>query len=224
MGRSRRCRWWRRWSSSSSARTSSCIGRTGWFHGRSCGSITPCIIPRKIWNGSRRRAFIRSNLFFGAVLADVVLLLAGISPNIFVVLGPITIAHSAFVHANLDWTLGPFKYVIADAGFPSLASHRRRTRRREELCRDFPGPRHHIRHVLHAGRRIARSLRHRRPAFPDELRRAADAPVQEQGRQRRKRRLRSDKRMPPLRQRRVCISFTNLRSSGGARSASLFGC
>ena len=57
------------------------------------------------------------NLFFGSVLADVVMLLAGISPNIFVVLGPITIAHSAFVHANLDWTLGPFKYVIASPVF-----------------------------------------------------------------------------------------------------------
>jgi sterol desaturase/sphingolipid hydroxylase (fatty acid hydroxylase superfamily) len=57
------------------------------------------------------------NLFFGAVLADVALLLAGISPNVFVVLGPITIAHSAFVHANLDWTLGPFKYVIASPVF-----------------------------------------------------------------------------------------------------------
>jgi sterol desaturase/sphingolipid hydroxylase (fatty acid hydroxylase superfamily) len=57
------------------------------------------------------------NLFFGSVIADVVLLLAGISPNVFVVLGPITIAHSAFVHANLDWTLGPFKYVIASPVF-----------------------------------------------------------------------------------------------------------
>src|SRR5271156_6642114 len=57
------------------------------------------------------------NLFFGAVLADVALLLIGISPNVFVVLGPITIAHSAFVHANLDWTLGPFKYVIASPVF-----------------------------------------------------------------------------------------------------------
>src|ERR1700677_3697000 len=57
------------------------------------------------------------NLFFGSVLADVVLLVAGISPNIFVVLGPINIAHSAFVHANLDWTLGPFKYVIASPVF-----------------------------------------------------------------------------------------------------------
>jgi sterol desaturase/sphingolipid hydroxylase (fatty acid hydroxylase superfamily) len=57
------------------------------------------------------------NLFLGSVLADVVMLFAGISPNVFVVLGPLTIAHSAFVHANLDWTLGPFKYVIAGPVF-----------------------------------------------------------------------------------------------------------
>jgi sterol desaturase/sphingolipid hydroxylase (fatty acid hydroxylase superfamily) len=57
------------------------------------------------------------NLFLGSVLADVVMLVAGISPNVFVVLGPLTIAHSAFVHANLDWTLGPFKYVIAGPVF-----------------------------------------------------------------------------------------------------------
>jgi sterol desaturase/sphingolipid hydroxylase (fatty acid hydroxylase superfamily) len=50
-------------------------------------------------------------------MADVVMLLLGISPNIFVVLGPITIAHSAFVHANLNWTFGPFKYVIATPVF-----------------------------------------------------------------------------------------------------------
>jgi sterol desaturase/sphingolipid hydroxylase (fatty acid hydroxylase superfamily) len=57
------------------------------------------------------------NLFLGTVFADVVLLVAGISPNVFVVLGPLTVAHSAFVHANLDWTLGPFKYVIAGPVF-----------------------------------------------------------------------------------------------------------
>ncbi len=57
------------------------------------------------------------NLFLGTVMADVLLLLSGISPNVFVVLGPVTIAHSAFVHANLDWTLGPFKYVIATPVF-----------------------------------------------------------------------------------------------------------
>jgi sterol desaturase/sphingolipid hydroxylase (fatty acid hydroxylase superfamily) len=57
------------------------------------------------------------NIFLGGVLADVVLLLAGISPNVLVFLGPFTIAHSAFVHANLNWTLGPFKYVIAGPVF-----------------------------------------------------------------------------------------------------------
>jgi sterol desaturase/sphingolipid hydroxylase (fatty acid hydroxylase superfamily) len=57
------------------------------------------------------------NLFLGSVTADVAMLLLGISPNVFVVLGPLTIAHSAFVHANLNWTLGPFRYVIASPVF-----------------------------------------------------------------------------------------------------------
>jgi sterol desaturase/sphingolipid hydroxylase (fatty acid hydroxylase superfamily) len=47
----------------------------------------------------------------------VVLLVAGISPNVLVFLGPFTIAHSAFVHANLNWTLGPFRYVLAGPVF-----------------------------------------------------------------------------------------------------------
>ena len=31
--------------------------------------------------------------------------------------GPFTTFHSAFVHANLSWTLGPFKYVLATPVF-----------------------------------------------------------------------------------------------------------
>ena len=57
------------------------------------------------------------NLFLGTVLVDVALLLAGISPNVMLWVGPFTIAHSAFVHANLNWTLGPLKYVIATPVF-----------------------------------------------------------------------------------------------------------
>jgi sterol desaturase/sphingolipid hydroxylase (fatty acid hydroxylase superfamily) len=57
------------------------------------------------------------NIFLGGVLTDVVLLLAGISPTVLVFLGPFTIAHSAFVHANLNWTLGPFRYVLAGPVF-----------------------------------------------------------------------------------------------------------
>src|SRR6266849_4450722 len=61
--------------------------------------------------------WLQGAIFLGSVAADVALLLAGISPNVFVFLGPLTIAHSAFVHANLNWTLGPFKYVLAGPVF-----------------------------------------------------------------------------------------------------------
>jgi sterol desaturase/sphingolipid hydroxylase (fatty acid hydroxylase superfamily) len=57
------------------------------------------------------------NIFLGSVAVDVALLLAGISPNVMLVVGPFTIAHSAFVHANLNWTLGPFKYLLAGPVF-----------------------------------------------------------------------------------------------------------
>src|SRR5581483_6150259 len=57
------------------------------------------------------------NLFIGSVAVDVVLLIAGISPNVLVFIGPFTVAHSAFVHANLSWTLGPVKYVLAGPVF-----------------------------------------------------------------------------------------------------------
>ena len=57
------------------------------------------------------------NIFLGSVAADVILLLAGISPNVLVVVGPFTVAHSALVHANLKWTFGPFRYVLASPVF-----------------------------------------------------------------------------------------------------------
>lgn len=57
------------------------------------------------------------NLFLGTVAVDVILLMAGISPNVMLWVGPFTIFHSAFVHANLNWTLGPFKYVLATPVF-----------------------------------------------------------------------------------------------------------
>ena len=57
------------------------------------------------------------NLFLGSVAVDVILLMAGISPNVMIWVGPLTTFHSAFVHANVNWTLGPFKYVIASPVF-----------------------------------------------------------------------------------------------------------
>jgi sterol desaturase/sphingolipid hydroxylase (fatty acid hydroxylase superfamily) len=57
------------------------------------------------------------NLFLGTILVDVILLMAGISPNVMLWVGPFTTFHSAFVHANLSWTLGPFRYVLATPVF-----------------------------------------------------------------------------------------------------------
>jgi hypothetical protein len=156
--------------------TSSFIGRIGSSTAIRSGSITPCIILRKIWSGSPPPDFHPINLFFGAVLADVVTLLAGISPNIFVVLGPITIAHSGFVHANLDWTLGLFKYVIASPVFHRW--HHTAAERGGE--KNFAATsRSHLRHVLHAERRAAGPLRHRGQGISGGLRRPTRLSVQE---------------------------------------------
>jgi sterol desaturase/sphingolipid hydroxylase (fatty acid hydroxylase superfamily) len=57
------------------------------------------------------------NLFIGTISVDVILLMAGISPNVMLWVGPFTTFHSAFVHANLNWTLGPFRYVLATPVF-----------------------------------------------------------------------------------------------------------
>jgi sterol desaturase/sphingolipid hydroxylase (fatty acid hydroxylase superfamily) len=57
------------------------------------------------------------NLLLGTIAVDVILLMAGISPDAMVLVSPFTTFHSAFVHANLNWTLGPFKYVLASPVF-----------------------------------------------------------------------------------------------------------
>jgi sterol desaturase/sphingolipid hydroxylase (fatty acid hydroxylase superfamily) len=57
------------------------------------------------------------NLILGTISVDVTLLIAGISPNVMLWVGPFTTFHSAFVHANLNWTLGPFRYVLATPVF-----------------------------------------------------------------------------------------------------------
>ena len=57
------------------------------------------------------------NIFLGTVLVDVALLLAGISPDVMLWVGPFNTATSALVHANLNWTFGPFKYWFASPVF-----------------------------------------------------------------------------------------------------------
>ena len=42
---------------------------------------------------------------------------AGFSPETFVLIAPFNFVTSALVHANLDWTFGPFRYVLASPVF-----------------------------------------------------------------------------------------------------------
>lgn len=67
------------------------------------------------WTSGAR--FHPINIIFHSVLADVVLLLLGVPPTVLAVLGPFNVAMSALVHANLDWTWGPFRYVLASPVF-----------------------------------------------------------------------------------------------------------
>lgn len=67
------------------------------------------------WLSTQRFHPVNSLLAFG--LVDTIMLLMGFAPEALVWLGPFNIAFSAFVHANLNWTFGPFKYVLASPVF-----------------------------------------------------------------------------------------------------------
>ena len=57
------------------------------------------------------------NLCFGSFLVDVVMLYIGVSPTVLLLLVPFQVTTAVFVHANLNWTFGPLKYVVATPVF-----------------------------------------------------------------------------------------------------------
>jgi sterol desaturase/sphingolipid hydroxylase (fatty acid hydroxylase superfamily) len=57
------------------------------------------------------------NTLFHSVLADITLVLCGVPTTVIIMLAPFQLFMSAFVHADVDWDLGPFKYVIASPVF-----------------------------------------------------------------------------------------------------------
>ena len=67
------------------------------------------------WTSASR--FHPVNLALGTGLVDVVALLCGVSPDIFLVVGPFTIITSCMVHANLNWTFGPLRTVFVSPVF-----------------------------------------------------------------------------------------------------------
>ena len=67
------------------------------------------------WTSANR--FHPVNVALHGVLADSVLLLSGIAPEVLVFLVPVSVGISALVHANLDWTFGPFRHLLASPVF-----------------------------------------------------------------------------------------------------------
>jgi sterol desaturase/sphingolipid hydroxylase (fatty acid hydroxylase superfamily) len=53
------------------------------------------------------------NLLFGSLLVGAIMLFVGISPTVALFMVPFDTATAYFVHANLNWTLGPLRYVVA---------------------------------------------------------------------------------------------------------------
>jgi sterol desaturase/sphingolipid hydroxylase (fatty acid hydroxylase superfamily) len=57
------------------------------------------------------------NFVFYETVAGVLTLLLGCSPQALVIVVPFNFFSAAFVHANLNWTFGPFRYVLASPVF-----------------------------------------------------------------------------------------------------------
>jgi sterol desaturase/sphingolipid hydroxylase (fatty acid hydroxylase superfamily) len=67
------------------------------------------------WMSAARFHPINNLLAFSFV--DVAVLLLGFSPEALLALAPFNIIYSAMVHANLNWTFGPLRYVFASPVF-----------------------------------------------------------------------------------------------------------
>jgi len=57
------------------------------------------------------------NTLFHSVFADTVLLVLGVAPGVLIYMSPFILGASVLVHANLNWTFGPFRYVLASPVF-----------------------------------------------------------------------------------------------------------
>ena len=120
--------------------------------------------------GCPPRASTSSTSSCSSCLADVAVLADGLLARMRCSCSsPFNIIYSTMVHANLNWTFGPFRYLFASPGLPPLAPHERGGGNRQEFRRDLPDPRRGVRHLPHAAGQGAPTLRHRRPPRPRGL-------------------------------------------------------
>lgn len=57
------------------------------------------------------------NYLLYSTTVSALVVLAGFSPVVIAILAPLNMAHAALVHSNLNWTFGPFRYVLASPVF-----------------------------------------------------------------------------------------------------------
>ena len=88
-----------------------------WFHGRTMWRFHAIHhSPKQVdWLSTYRFHFVNSFLAFA--LIDSLMLLAGFSPAAVTLMATVNMIYSAMVHANLNWTFGPFKYLFASPVF-----------------------------------------------------------------------------------------------------------
>jgi sterol desaturase/sphingolipid hydroxylase (fatty acid hydroxylase superfamily) len=67
------------------------------------------------WMSASRVHLVNDLLSY--ILADVAVLLVGFSPAALIALTPFNMIYSSMVHANLNWTFGPLRYVFASPVF-----------------------------------------------------------------------------------------------------------
>jgi sterol desaturase/sphingolipid hydroxylase (fatty acid hydroxylase superfamily) len=88
------------------------------------------------WTATQRFHFVNDLLAF--TLADAAVLMGGFSPGALVVLTPINLLYSAMVHANLNWTFGPLRYVFASPVFHRWHHTTRAEGRNKNFAPTFP--------------------------------------------------------------------------------------
>lgn len=87
------------------------------FHSRAAWKFHAIHHSPKVLDWMSMTRFHPVNNLLEFALADVVVVLLGFPAASVVALAPLNLVYSAMVHANLNWTFGPLKYVFASPVF-----------------------------------------------------------------------------------------------------------
>ena len=93
------------------------MARTDFSTAELCGNSMRYTMPQKSLIGFLELGFTPSTCSHILFLAGTVIFVLGFSPIIYVLRFPFDILYAGMVHANLNWTFGPFRYIFASPVF-----------------------------------------------------------------------------------------------------------